>query len=123
MSDLKAPSSYLWSNWLMLILAAWLFISPWVLPAAVAGAWTWNFWIVAVIAAALAVGALSQVAQWEDWINLALGVWLFVSPWFLGYAGTESIAWNSYIVGALMAVIAIWGIVAARQSSEIGAHG
>jgi len=72
-------------------------------------------WVVAIIVAALSIGALVQLAQWEDWINVILGAWLFISPWVYGYTGTESAAWNSYIVGALIFFIGLWGVSAARR--------
>lgn len=45
--------------------------------------------------------------RWEDWLNLALGVWLFISPWFLGYSENAVAAWNAYIVGAAFAIVAL----------------
>jgi len=118
MATRSSPSSYLWPNWLNLILAVWLFISPWILPVAAAGPWAWDAWIVGIIVAVLSIAALSQMAQWEDWINLLLGVWLFVSPWIFGYATTPPAAWNSWIVGVLFFLIGIWGVVAARSTAE-----
>ncbi|MBI4205914.1 MAG: SPW repeat protein [Betaproteobacteria bacterium] len=44
--------------------------------------------------------------RWQDWVNLALGLWLFVSPWVLGYAMQEGAAWNAYIMGAGIVVCA-----------------
>lgn len=111
-----SPASYLWPNWLTLLLAVWLFISPWVLATAVAGAWAWNFWVVAVVLAVLSIAALAQIAEWEDWVNLVLGVWLFISPWIYGYTGTTNISWNSYIVGVLVGLVSIWGIAAAHSN-------
>lgn len=114
---------YIWSNWLTLILAVWLFISPWVLPVTAMGNWAWNFWIVGVIVAIMSIAALSQKGQWEDWVNLVLGAWLFVSPWIFGYIGTANIAWNSFIVGALVFLIGIWGVVTARRMPMTDMHG
>jgi hypothetical protein len=125
--------TYQWPNWLNLILAVWLFISPWVIgfafgPAGtggpangaatvnhVASTAAWDAWVVAVIVAVLSIAAISRLAIWEEWVNLVVGVWLFFSPWILGYAGLRAAVWNSLIVGFLIAVLAIWGIVAARR--------
>ena len=124
MAHRASPQSYLWSNWLNLILAAWLFISPWVVTAPAAGAWAWNAWIVGIVVGALSIAALVQRSEWEDWFNLVLGVWLFISPWFFGYAGQQGAAWDSYIVGILFFVIGIWGVAAARQMhGEFGHQG
>jgi hypothetical protein len=116
-SQSPSPSAYLWPNWLTLILGVWLFISPWVLTSAPAGNWAWDAWIIGVVVAALSIAALAQLAQWEDWVSLILGAWLFISPWVLGfYTSMHSMAWNAYIVGALIFLIGIWGVVAARQA-------
>jgi hypothetical protein len=44
--------------------------------------------------------------RWQDWVNLALGIWLFVAP-FVGLSMLDTTAaWNSYIFGAIIAVLA-----------------
>ncbi|MDN2566868.1 SPW repeat protein [Aquibium sp. A9E412] len=123
MASNSAASANQVPNWIALILAVWLFIAPWILPAVAAGAWAWNAWIVAVIVGALAVGAMARMAEWEEWANLVLGAWLFVSPWALAYAAEQSAAWNAYIVGLLLIAVAVWGIVAARQDEGAGTAG
>ena len=30
--------------------------------------------------------------RWQDWINLILGLWTFVSPWVFGFAAGTSAA-------------------------------
>lgn len=45
--------------------------------------------------------------RWEDWLNLVLGAWLFISPWLLGYSNATAAAWNAYIVGAAFAIFAL----------------
>lgn len=111
----NAPGSFLTPNWLTLILGAWLFISPWVLQSAGMGNFAWDAWIVGVLMVALSIGALYQVTEWEDWGNLILGAWLFISPWVLGFFGSAAPAWDAWIVGVIVAIISIWGIVAVRQ--------
>lgn len=115
MAQNSTPTAYPWPNSLMLVLAAWLFISPWVLAAPAMGAWAWDAWIVAVIVGGLSIAALLQVTAWEDWINLVLGAWLFITPGIFGHAGSMSTVWNAYIVGALFVILSIWGIVSMRS--------
>jgi predicted MFS family arabinose efflux permease len=48
---------------------------------------------------------------WQDAINLVLGAWLVLSPLILGYVGDRNPAWNAFIVGAaifILAAAAIW---------------
>jgi hypothetical protein len=44
--------------------------------------------------------------RWQDCSNLVLGLWLFVSPWVLGYAGGAA-AWNAYVLGSGIVLIAL----------------
>ncbi len=49
-------------------------------------------------------------AKLENWSSLALGVWFFLSPWFLlntleGDA-LSRMSWNAWIVGAIIAITA-----------------
>jgi ABC-type molybdate transport system permease subunit len=44
--------------------------------------------------------------RWQDWVNLLLGLWLFVSPWALAYADHQAAAWNAYVLGAAVVVLA-----------------
>ena len=40
--------------------------------------------------------------RWQDWVNLFLGAWLFLSPFF-GFGSMKDVAsWNSYIFGAIV---------------------
>jgi len=56
--------------------------------------------------------------RWQDWVNLILGIWLFITP-FLGLVALTSMAaWNSYIFGAIIAVFSIWALVQPRVWEE-----
>jgi hypothetical protein len=48
--------------------------------------------------------------RWQDMAILLLGVWLFVSPWVLGYLSDTPIAINAYIAGAAMALLAAFDL-------------
>lgn len=45
------------------------------------------------------VSRADDTKRWQDWLNLALGIWLFFSPWMLGFSFDESALWNTLIVG------------------------
>jgi hypothetical protein len=46
--------------------------------------------------------------RWQDWVTLVLGIWLFISPWALGfYAGMAAASWNFFIVGVAFVVFAV----------------
>lgn len=50
--------------------------------------------------------------RWQDWANLVLGLWLFVSPHALGYSQQTAAAWNAYVIGA---GIVVFALIAARM--------
>src|SRR5262245_47134573 len=107
-----------WQDWVNLLLGAWLFISPWVLGFAKTGAEgggghssaSTNAWIFGVIVIILSIAALAKALPWEEWLNLLAGLWLFISPWALGYSGTSTALWNALIVGALIFILACWDL-------------
>ena len=49
--------------------------------------------------------------RWQDWANLALGVWMIISPWVLGFANVYNVAaLSAWAFGAGIVVFA--GMVA-----------
>jgi SPW repeat len=135
----RRPHRFLAENrqqdWLTVLLAIWLFISPWVLqfgsgvptsnPSAGGGigmadvlyAASWNAWVLGVIVFLIALSASGRRATWEgsggnEWVVLLLGVWVFVAPWVLGFAnvGTRAAAWDHWVTGALIFLVSLWNL-------------
>jgi hypothetical protein len=125
-----------WQDWANLVLAVWLFISPWVLqfgsnaptvePAAGATAVqavsnaAWNAWVLGVIVFLVSLSAIGRMEFWQEWINLILGAWIFVAPWALGFAGDRfpAASWDHWVVGALIFIISALNIASARGPVE-----
>lgn len=104
-------------------LAIWIIISPWVLnfaggnaaPNALGvnnGYWgmVWNL----VISGAVIL-VFSGIRLWGSntlsslsWINAAIGVWIFISPWVFGDSNVSSILWNCVICGAVVFLLGAW---------------
>ena len=49
-----------------------------------------------------------RAARWQDWANLILGAWLFISPWILRSSGIYN--QDAWWVGALIVLVAIWAL-------------
>jgi hypothetical protein len=45
--------------------------------------------------------------RWQSWLNIIVGIWLFISPWVLGTTGDAATAWNAWIIGAAIFVVAL----------------
>ena len=43
-------------------------------------------------------------ARWQDWTSFALGLWLAVSPWIVGYDVDRSATGNAAFVGVALAL-------------------
>ena len=101
------------ANWGNLLLGAWLFLSPWFLVSSEAvvagGAAIWNFWIVGLAVMLLSGLALSWLRPWEEWTNVALGVWLFFSAWMFAMPSV-GFFWNAIVVGFLVTGLALMSL-------------
>jgi hypothetical protein len=70
--------------------------------------------VLIVLAALWALATPSNVVP--HWINLIFGIWVFISPWVLGYAALSAIAWAAWIIGALVVILSVWTIVETQRS-------
>ena len=96
-----------------LILAFCLFISPWVIGFVADATPSWNAWVAAIVLGAFAVMTLSAFAEWEEWVNMAIGLWLMFTRVTLGAAGDQANA--DHLIGALsLTVISLAAAEVAR---------
>jgi hypothetical protein len=87
-----------------LLLAMFLFISPWLFARANGTAAT-DLQTSGAAIAVISLAAMVAFADWEEWANLLLGIWLIVSPWVLGFAHTSAMQ-LSILVGFTVAFLA-----------------
>ena len=107
-SPLSLRASY--QDWVALVCAVLLFVAPWILGFSGDVAATRAAWITGVVVALFAAAALVQFAEWEEWVNGLLGVWMIVAPWIVGFA----------TVGVAVAAFVVLGIVVlAAAASEL----
>jgi hypothetical protein len=109
-------------DWINLVLAVLLIASPWVL-AFPAGTVTYNAVIAGLIIGIVAIAALSAFAQWEEWVNLVLGVWVIVSPFVLHFTTDTRALWTHVVIGLVVAVLAaieLWTV--ARPPAQMASH-
>jgi TRAP-type uncharacterized transport system fused permease subunit len=100
---------------LITVLGLWLMMSPRVLHFAGGHVdAVWNTWVLGaaiILITAVSRYLLDERNPWEDMACAALGLWLMVSPWVLGFAAHETERTNSVIVGCLVTVLALWATV------------
>ena len=44
--------------------------------------------------------------RWQDQLILLLGLWLFITPWVFTYPIPSPQAWNAFVAGAVIAILA-----------------
>ncbi|MBP2294348.1 SPW repeat protein [Azospirillum rugosum] len=88
-----------------LLLGAALFLGPWLYGFMDQTTAAWNAWITGAVMIVLAAAAIFSFAEWEEWVNLVVGLWAVVAPWVLGFAGHTSAMWSHVVVGLAVAVL------------------
>jgi hypothetical protein len=61
---------------------------------------------------------MMSLKHWQDPVNLALGAWLVLSPWALGFQGETTPMMNAVIVGIALAAAALGAIFVPRAWEE-----
>jgi ABC-type uncharacterized transport system permease subunit len=98
-----------WQDRTNAVLGVWLIVAPFALSFR--GDWLAlaNTVVVGLLLLAAALGAIFVPRAWEDWTESALGLWLAVSPWILGFA-TPSARANAVVSGLVILTLALWAL-------------
>ena len=99
-----------------LVIGLGLFASPWAFGFTSESPTNWNAWLSGLLIAALAVAALAIFAEWHEWIALAAGAWVVLSPWVLYFSTNGTVASLHVIAGILVAAVAAWRLWYLHQS-------
>lgn len=110
-----------WSDWITCLVGIWFFISPWLLSLGPVGDRQWNNWLsggalVLISIVLLSVPALIVAA----WLNVLLGIWIFISPWVLHTGAWPHASWNAWVVGAIAFVCSLWTALSAGRTRPGG---
>lgn len=110
-----------WQDAVALILGVVLIASPWIMGFAGVSVAMWNAVLLGALIVLMAVMAIVNFHEWEEWADIAIGLWLVVSPWALGFATayevgpTGAATWTFVVLGALTLAMAAWSLMAHRQ--------
>jgi putative tricarboxylic transport membrane protein len=112
---LALPTFAEWKERINLILGLWLLVSPLLLGFSTQPLPTGLHVLVGIAVIEIAVfelmfkhrRALGLSDTQMVWVELALGVWVLISPWVLGFAAHAVAVWAHVIAGAALAEIAV----------------
>jgi len=98
-----------WEDWCDWLLGLWLLLSPWVLLFEQDATATRTAVMVGFLIVLTEAVTLSYFRVWEEWVNLALGAWLALSPWVLPMTNPAAKV-NFVITGILIAGLALYEV-------------
>lgn len=110
MNNLSTLLKEHWQDAVSVLLGVWLVVSPWVLGFEGNAVALWNSVILGVVLAVASGAALVKFHEWEEWADMAMGLWLVAAPWLLGYAALATPTWNHVLVGLAAIAMAAWSI-------------
>lgn len=103
-------------DWINLICAALLFVSPWVLGFSGEAAAARTAWVGGVVIGVIAIAALVQFAEWEEWVTLIVGLAVAAAPWVLGFTAIHAALGACVVLGLIVALASISEIWVVRHA-------
>jgi len=97
-----------WQDPVNAIVGVWLILSPWALSFQSDLSAMANAVIVGLLLIAAALGAIFVPRAWEEWTETALGAWLAVSPWVLGFSTLQTATGSAVLSGIVVMALALW---------------
>jgi len=91
-----------------LVVGVFVFLSPWIFAFAYGLART-DAWVSGLILMAASTAALVAFHDWEEWLALAVGLWLIAAPWILRMPHLAAkIHIGAGLVCVYLAVLELW---------------
>lgn len=110
-----------WQDWAEVAIGALVALSPIVVETSTAALWTMIvLGALVVLDGLFSLAAPSMVAG--EWVQIVLGVLLFVAPWVMGFTAFTSVSWVAW-VGGVLAVLASAVAVPVATSAHRGLAG
>ncbi|HSW05433.1 SPW repeat protein [Aquabacterium sp.] len=106
-----------WQDAVTAVLGAWLVLSPWAMGYVGDASATGNAIVIGLLLTAAALGAIFVPRAWEEWTEGALGLWLIVSPWALGFAGLKEARGVAVVTGIVVLALALWTLFTDKDYS------
>lgn len=97
-----------WQDAVNAVIGAALALSPWAIGYMSETAAMANAIVIGLALVAAALGAILVPRAWEEWTEGALGLWMIVSPWVLGFSGHVDARNAAVVAGVVIAALAIW---------------
>jgi hypothetical protein len=108
MNTITSPAHHAeWEDWLTMGLAFLIAMSPWIAGEPHTVTSDINAVLIGLLIFAIAAIEITELRRWEEWLNLAAGVWTMVAPWALGYSDHSTLMMLQLAFGGLVALLAL----------------
>ena len=108
-NNITLKNAQRWQDWLTLLVGIWLFISPWIFGFRHTS-FVWNPFIMGALVFLFSIWEIVNGKIVAETINLIIGIWIFISPWVLGFSHSPNAAWIMFVFGAILILADVWGI-------------
>jgi hypothetical protein len=119
----KLTAGWRWQHAANFLLGCCLIVSPWVLSYVDQTAAAWNASVTGLAIAVVATSTLVAYHEWGERITAVLAAWLLVCPYILGFSTMTAASGTHFVVGVLVAVMALWSASTARESGGAASKG
>lgn len=97
-----------WQDQVILLLGLWLIASPWVLGYPGESPPASNAVIAGILMVAMAAFDLYKTYVWAVVLNLVVGAWVAVSPWFIEVLQDRAMKTSLIVTGVATVVLGLW---------------
>jgi hypothetical protein len=102
-----------WISSVLMLAGVWLILAPYLLGYVSQEAATSDILSGIAVGVLASIGALAATrSRATAWLSLAVGVWLLLAPFVLGYTAEQTPFWNDIIMGAVVIALSIWRLAA-----------
>jgi hypothetical protein len=106
-----------WQDWAEVVLGVVAVLSPLWVDTTNAVMWT-----MIVLGALIALDGLFSLAMpgvvFGEYVQVVLGVLLFISPWVIGFTDMNGAMWSAFIIGALTIIAGAVALPAANTAHQ-----
>jgi SPW repeat len=95
-----------WEDWIGILVGVLIGLSPWFAGQEDNQLVVLNALIIGVLVLSLAAFELVDLHRWEEVGEIACGLWLIASPYIFGYAGTGTLQYWHFGLGAVVVLLA-----------------
>ena len=114
-----------WEDWISMLLGVLIGFSPWLAEQQHDQAIIWNAVLVGALVLGLAQLEYVSMRRWQAIGEIACGLWLIASPFTFGYAGAGTLRYWHFVLGAIVALLAVLELWQDRSLSDkqLAGHG